>query len=74
MIWVNEETMGADIGSDDNFRKVNSMGVCLIDRDTNSGGTREFALDSSHQIMIRAWPIVLSTWNVNNIDRNVHWE
>lgn len=98
MIWVNKEIMAADMGSDyktdlstgniywiggdDNFRKMNSMGTCLIDSDANSGGTREFALDSSHQIMVRAWknmtdrrwPIVLSAWNVDNTDINVRWE
>jgi hypothetical protein len=98
MVWEDKEIMGADMGSDyktdlltgdiywiggdDSFRRVNSTGFCLIDNDVNSGGTREFALDSQHQIMIRAWqnmtdrrwPIVLSAWNVNNADKNVRWE
>ena len=86
MIWMDEETMGADMGSgyrtdlstgdiywiggDDNFHRLNSTGTRLIEFNAESGGTREFALDSSHQIMIRAWqnmtdrqwPVVLTAW------------
>jgi len=98
MVWVDREIMGADMGSDyktdlstgdiywiggdDSFRRMNPTGLCLIDNDVNSGGTREFAFDNQHQIMIRAWqnmtdrrwPIVLSAWNVNNTDISVRWE
>jgi len=98
MIWVDKEIMGADFGSDykmnlftgdiywiggdDSFYRMNSTGFRLIDNDVNSGGTREFALDSRHQIMVRAWqnmtdrrwPIVLSAWNINNTSISDRWE
>jgi hypothetical protein len=98
MIWAGEEIMGADMGSDyktdsstgdiywiggdDNFHKMNSTGFRLIDSDANSGGSREFAFDNQHNIMIRAWqnmtdrrwPVVLSAWNVNSAELSIRWE
>lgn len=99
MLWVDKETMGADMGSDykidlstgdlywiggdDNFRRMNSTGFCLIESgDVNSGGSRDFAFDNQHQIIVRAWqnmtdrrwPIVLSAWDVDNMNISVRWE
>jgi hypothetical protein len=98
MVWIDEETMGADlasdyktdsstgniywVGGDDNFRKLNSTGFRLIESDVNSGGSREFAVDSSRQIVVRAWqnmtdrlwPVVVSGWNINSTKLSLRWD
>ncbi|CAF0989233.1 unnamed protein product [Rotaria sordida] len=98
MIWSNLEMMGSDpsadykndpltgdvywIGGDDNMRKMNSTGTRLFENDTNSGGNRQFALDSRRQKMVRAWqnlsdhewPLIVSAWDVGSTELREQWQ
>ncbi|CAF4294453.1 unnamed protein product, partial [Adineta steineri] len=98
MLWSDSETMGSDpsadykadpftgdiywIGGDDNMGKMNSNGTRLFINDTNSGGNRDFALDSQRQIVVRAWqnmsdhdwPLIVSAWNVENTGLHERWQ
>ena len=98
MIWSESETMGSDdsadykmdpfngdiywIGGDDVMRRMNSTGTCLFINDTNSGGSRHFALNSQRQIVVRAWqnmsdqawPLIVSAWNIERTGLRERWQ
>jgi outer membrane protein assembly factor BamB len=98
MIWSDPEMMGSDptadykndpftgdvywIGGDDSMRKMNSTGTRLFENDTNSGGNRDFALDSRHQKVVRAWqdlsdrewPLIVSAWDVGSTELREQWQ
>ncbi|CAF1253756.1 unnamed protein product [Adineta steineri] len=98
MLWSDSETMGSDpsadykadpftgdiywIGGDDVMGKMNSNGTRLFINDTNSGGNRDFALDSRRQIVVRAWqnmsdhdwPLIVSAWDVENTGLHERWQ
>jgi len=96
VLWTDRETMGADsdykndpltgdiywIGGDDDMRKFNSTGYRLLQGSTNSRGNRQFALDSSRGIIVRAWqdlsqrqwPLRVSAWKVSGTELLEHWQ
>lgn len=98
LVWSDSQTMGADaaagyktdpstgdvywIGGDDSMGKATASGTLLFVNSTNSGGTRQFALHSQQQIVVRPWqdlsdhdwPLIVSAWNVEATGLHERWQ